>query len=307
MADTAQETQKKPVTQVMKDWIRRIHTWLMTEESIQPEVTPTTAITTPNTQENFTPSEKTLDRITLTELLWGRSWHLPMGAHMTDVMVRAFGLNKEMTVLDLTAGLGGAGREITRNFQSYVIGFEPDPTLAAHGSISMHKAGLGKHVTIEPYAPEKFQASTHYDSIIFRELLYRLPNQAVFIKQIALSLKEQGHVSWTDFILTDEADINHPAIANWLSHTAGSQPLRLAEIASLWEANGMILRTSEDRTTPYADAIMVGLQNIIKSLQQAPLAAESRALVMKEVDFWGQCIVAFGHGLRLYRFYADRK
>jgi cyclopropane fatty-acyl-phospholipid synthase-like methyltransferase len=314
MTDLVPEVQKKNPLRAFALWAQRLHQWLMEDDTlttalspppptahIEPEPPQKAAI--PPQAKSAADGNWTITRPALAEMLWGESWHLPLGEHITSVMVRSFGLTKEMAVLDLAAGLGGSGRQIVAEFDSYVTGLETDAERAAHGNAALRGA-LSRHLTLAHYVPTSFKAKQRYDGVIANELLYQIANKKAFVTEIAASLKDHGHVSWTDLVLQD--DLHDKAIIqNWLAvEPAGSQPLLLSDVVKFWKALGFDVRVSEDRTSHYVDAVTTGLTQLIRSLEKENIASSTKPVITKEIEFWARRMAAFGAGLRYYRFYA---
>lgn len=311
MADSVTGAQKKSPAQRARDWVQRLHRWLLTEDTPSappPERhVPTTAADAPIAQPAAAALGQTLDAAALAHILWGEGWHLPLGEHMSTVMVRAFGLDSSMGVLDLTAGMGGAARKIASEYQTYVTGLESDPVLVSTGQQLNKRSNLGNRATLNQYDPNSFKAEKRYDGIIARELFFHIRNKKDLVAQIAASLKPQGQVSWTDFVIAESTQPS--ALAAWQAQEgAHCTPLLLGDVAKLWSIHGLEVRVSEDRTSHYADAITLGLGRLMQNLQETgDLTAESRRAVLAEVERWAQRMVAFSSGLRFYRFHALRR
>lgn len=308
---------KPTLKQRVLDKTRQFYRWLMTDDTtgnfasfLTQSLTDQQTGTPENPAQEFGTFVETeawhIERAELLELLWGEGWHLPFGEHMTNVMVRSFGLNKEKSLLDLTGGLGAAACAIVDEFHPYVTALEADAELIAHGKAHIQRHGVGGRVSLAAYDPAHFVADKRYDGIIARELLYRLPDKASFVAQVAASLKDGAHVSWTDFVLIGDTGVA-PALSAWLAHEPGASPLLLADVAPLWAVHGLEVRVSEDRTKSYADAIMHGLTHLRDTLQDKPVAAAARSAILAEAERWGHCVNAFGAGLRYYRFYANKR
>ncbi|MBP7251962.1 MAG: class I SAM-dependent methyltransferase [Alphaproteobacteria bacterium] len=316
MADSVTSAQKKSPAQAARDWIQRLHRWLMADEALAAEKAappvrkpatpaPTLATTVAGAEpSNLAGSD--LNIIALLNVLWGEGWHLPLGDHMTTVMVRAFGLDSSMGVLDLTAGLGGAARKIAAEYNTYVTGLEDNSELVMASAAFHARHNPGKRATLAAYDPGLFKAEKRYDGIIARELFFRIKNKKDFAAQVAASLKPQGQMSWTDLVVTDGTPPT--ALEAWCTHEGPQcNPMLLSDVPKLWSIHGLEVRVSEDRTGHYADAITLGLGKLMQSLQGENLSPESRRMVLHEVDRWAQRMVAFSAGLRFYRFHALKR
>lgn len=294
---------------------RSAYEWLLTDDewtaelatAAQPEVAVPSGLTTsavlPSTPTGAGWQPTTHE---LLALLWGEGWTLPLGEHMTTVMVRAFGLNKEMSLLDLTGGLGGSAAMVVEAFGSYVTALEPDAALAEHGTQNLRQRGVSHHATLMPYVPETFQAKRRYDGIIARDLFFRIADKPALIAEVAKSLKDHAHMSWTDLVLADDAADN-AALQSWLQQeTSGIKPLRLAEVEPLWKKHRVELRVSEDRTSHYCDAVQEALIKLMRELAMRPLTPAAKGMIMTQVEFWVRRVEALTHGLRFYRFYGTK-
>lgn len=313
MADSVTGAQKKSPSQAARDWVLRLHRWLMTDETLAAEKASPPARSAPKAEParsqptvSAAPGSHALNAMQLCQVLWGEGWHLPLGDHMTTVMVRAFGLDSSMGVLDLTAGLGGAARKIATEYNTYVTGLEDNPELVTEGQSFHARHNPGKRATLAAYDPGQFKAEKRYDGIIARELFFRIKNKKDFAAQVAASLKPQGQMSWTDLVVADGTPPE--ALAAWCTREGSNcTPMQLTDVTKLWSIHGLEVRVSEDRTSHYADAITLGLGKLMQSLQGENLSPESRRMVLHEVDGWAQRMVALSAGLRFYRFHALKR
>lgn len=247
-----------------------------------------------------------VDRPALLEVMWGAGWHGPLGEAMTQVLVRAFGLTKEMSVLDLTAGTGGAARLVAAEFKTYVTGLEVDADLAAHGAAESKRHGMARTATIKAFDPETYEADRHYDCILGRELFYRVRDKQRFIRAVAASMKNYGQICWTDY-LVEKKDLEKPAIAAWLAREGGGIPMALDEVNTIWQGLHFDLRIAEDRTEKYMHGALAGLAQFVKFLQGRKIAEPTKPLILNEIELWAYRLAAMKAGMKVYRFYALRK
>ncbi len=76
--------------------------------------------------------------------MWGEGFVTPGGEAVSDMLIKPLGLNKQMSVLDLSAGLGGRMRKATEETGASFTGLEPDPGIAKRGMEMSVKAGKGQ-------------------------------------------------------------------------------------------------------------------------------------------------------------------
>ncbi len=251
--------------------------------------------------------EWTPNAIELLQEIWGKGWNVPMGDDMAGVLVRAVGLTKEMSVLDLSAGLGGTARKIHADYKTYVTGLEPDAELARLAGEESKLQKVSRTVSITHYDPESYEPTKRYDCIVARELFFRIKNKARFIRAVAESLKEYGQVSWTDF-LVEANDMAKPEIAAWLAREdSGATPMSLKEVTDIWGKLGYDLRIAEDRSAKYKHAVLLGLNKFLNHLQKQKLGKAAKPGVLREIELWALRIAAMEQGMRFYRFCALKK
>ncbi len=242
------------------------------------------------------------DRCKIMETLWGIGQVLP-GGGMTDALVAPLGLNKEMSVLDLSAGLGALARKLAEEFNTYVTGMEPDAVVAARGMEMSVAAGKSKHATVESYEPTAFESHRHYDCIIARELFYRVSDKKKMLKSVADALKSHGQLVFTDYIL-DSGRKGDPAIAAWLAHETDASPLSMNEMVKMCGKLGLDVRINEDQTAIYRREVMMGLKSFMAFLIQNKPDKETGGLALMEVENWIHRASAMEKGLQFCRFYA---
>ncbi len=245
------------------------------------------------------------DRPQVLEKMWGDGEALPGGKELVDLLLAPLGLNKEMNVLDLSAGLGGLARKMAEEFETYVTGLETDPALARRGMTLSVNAGKSKQASIEHYDPATFTPGRHYDCIIARELFYRVIGKNKFFKTIASALKARGHIVFTDYILDPKA-IKNEAVTSWMAIEPEASPLSLGEMSQSWTGLGFDMRVNEDLTPMYKRDVLKGLARFAAFLTHNIPEEETKPLVLKEIDLWERRVAAMEHGLKFCRFHAIR-
>ncbi len=243
------------------------------------------------------------DRIQVIERMWGEGHAFPGNDNYIDSLVTPLGMNKEMSILDLSAGLGGMARKIAADFGSYVTGLEVDSTLASRGMIMSIAAGKAKQATITAYNPETYEPTRKYDCVFARELFYKVVAKEKFFKAIAGSLKSGGgQLVFTDYLL-DSVSRAKPAIRQWFEREPNAAPLTLPETIKYWKGFGFDLRVAEDQTDLYHTEILKGFTSLVEHINMNVPDRETKLLLLREIDLWAQRIHAFKGGLKYYRFY----
>ena len=242
----------------------------------------------------------------ISEKMWGAGYVTPGDAVVTEMLIQPLGLNKNMSVLDLSAGLGGRLRQTTEKFGVYITGLEPDPQIAARGMALSIKAGKGKHAAIAAYDPANFSVDRRYDCIIARETFYRVANRHQFLEALGTCTKSGAQVSFTDYVVNPE-DREKPAIAEWIKSEPGSNPVGLVEIAQEWAKVGFNLRVHDDQTAYYKAEVLAGLKRLAVFLARNPKPdAETKSGLRRRLNSWMLRLGAMEQGMKFYRFYGTK-
>ena len=250
------------------------------------------------------PTTWTADRVMVLETLWGEGHSFPGGSDYLTGLSSPLGLNSEMSILDLSAGLGDLARALAEEYKVYVTGMETDSVLAARAMVMSIAAGKSKMAPVVAYDPANYTAARKYDCIFARELFYKIIGKDKFFKAIDASLKNGGgQIVFTDYVL-DPAMREKPAIVNWLKRENGAAPLSPIEIIKTWKGMGYDLRVAEDQTDEYKELIKQGLKNLAAHMIMNRPDVATKLAVVREVDLWVRRMEAFSQGLKYYRFFA---
>ncbi len=246
----------------------------------------------------------------ISEKMWGEGCVTPGDDVITAMLLKPFALNKTMSLLDLSAGLGTRMRKATSEFGVFVTGLEPDEGIAARGMDMSARAEKGKLALVKHYVPAEFTPNKTvtqiYDCVIARETFYRVPNKQELFAALAVVTKPQAQVSFTDYLVNPE-DREKPAIVSWLQHETGAQPLSLVEMAETWAKAGFKLRVHDDQTDFYHKEILAGLQRFALFLKGSPPPdMETRKALMRRMEVWGHRLAALDQGMKFYRFYGTK-
>lgn len=242
----------------------------------------------------------------ISEKMWGNGFVTPGDSEITELLVMPLALNKELSVLDLSAGLGGRLRRTTEEFGVYVTGLEPDPQIAARGMELSIRAGKAKHAAISAYDPANFSVTRRYDCIISRETFYRVADRKKFFLELANCTKPGAQISFTDYIVNSEFREN-PAVKKWIESEKGANPPSLVELAQEWAKAGFDLRIHDDQTEFYKKEVAGGMKRMASFLASGPRPDEETKLALRRrIDTWAQRLSALENGMKFYRFYGKK-
>lgn len=242
----------------------------------------------------------------VSEKMWGKHCVTPGDEHITELLIRPLGLTKDMSVLDLSAGLGWRLRRTTDEFGVYINGFEPDAEIAARGMELSRLAGKGKRAAIAVYDPMNFVSTRTYDCVLGRETIYRVADKEKFIKSIAACCKPQAQLSFTDYVVDPEV-ADHPSILAWKAYEQSAAPPTLVDMAGLWAKAGFTLRVHDDQTEYYKQEVVAGMKRLAVFLASGiKPAPETKRTISKRVTTWAHRMAALEAGMKFYRFYGLR-
>jgi cyclopropane fatty-acyl-phospholipid synthase-like methyltransferase len=242
----------------------------------------------------------------ISEKMWGKGIVTPADDYITDLLIKPLSLTKDMSMLDLAAGLGARMRRATDEFHIYISGREPDPEIAARGMALSVESGHGKHVAITAYDPMNLVESRKYDCIVGRETLYRVTDKKKFIASVIACCKPQVQVSFTDYIVNAESQ-SQPAILAWKAFEPDADPPSLVQMAEFWAKAGISLRVHDDQTDYYKKEVRNGLIRFAKFMASGVKPdKETKRAIEKRITTWAHRIAAMEQGLKFYRFYGLR-
>ncbi|CAK0768234.1 SAM-dependent methyltransferase [uncultured Gammaproteobacteria bacterium] len=244
-------------------------------------------------------------RIEVVEKLWGTGFVTPGGVDFVPELVRPLGLNPAMTVLDLSAGLGGTTRTMAGQFGAWVTGLETTPNLALEGMQRSIKAGMAKQAPIDLYDPENFSYPKRVDAVFAKEAFYTVTNKDGLFDAVERVLKPRGQVLFTDYILPNAGGTNNPTIKAW----AAREPLEpklwtLAQMVNALTQRNLDVRINEDITDKYRHMILKSLQDFTGHIGKYVMDHETKSNVMEEIELWAFREKALHSGLLCCRFYA---
>ncbi len=248
----------------------------------------------------------TAARIKIAERIWGAGHISPGGTDHVMNLVKPFCLNPKMSVADLNAGLGGAGRAISETFGMWVTAMEPNDVLAAHGLEQSNMAGLGKKVAVVAYDPESVELRPNgFDCVFVKEMFFTVVNKKHLFSSIAKSLKRNGQLLFTDYVLA-RTDHMEEATQNWAAH----EPIRpemwsIKQTHDYLEKQGLDIRIEDDMTEEMCKLILAGWVEALGNFRPGHFEPELGEALMAEAELWARRLAVLQSGdVRVYRVHA---
>ena len=246
------------------------------------------------------------DALTVRQWLYGPGFIIPGDADYVLELVEPFHLDPSMTMLDMACGLGGAARTISREFKTYVTGFDRDADLARRGTEISLAQGFARHNQLSAYDPETFELRTgFYDHAISREATYSVAQKERFLRVLNQAMKPMGQLVLTDFVRGEEAG-EQPELEAWAATQRYKPQLwTAAQYADCFKSLGFDLRIATDVTAEYRRTILLAWKNFLERGELRHLRSSQAGPVIDEVEHSLRTVAALESGaLKFYYFVA---
>jgi SAM-dependent methyltransferase len=247
-----------------------------------------------------------LDPVTIRQWLWGPGYTVPGNAEHVLGLVKPFGLNPAMSMLDAAAGLGGPARTIADAFGTYVTGYERDPALARLGMEMSVAAGMVRRAPVSVMDPDAFELRPGaFDCILAREATCALADKERFLRTLVLGLKRRGAILLTDFVRAEAAG-GMREFTTWADlQTWRPSPWTVEQYVGCLTGLDLDIRVTEDMSATYQREILTGWAGLVQNVDLRGMPRAHLVAVVDEAERWMRTIAALDGGqLRVYRFYA---
>jgi ubiquinone/menaquinone biosynthesis C-methylase UbiE len=260
----------------------------------------------PIVEETIDVADEPVDRLALSQKIWGPGFLVPGGVDYVMTMVKLFGVNPAMSLLDLTAGLGGPSRHVSQFFDVYITAMERAPEIAKRGHSMSIDAGLGKKVPVTTYDPETVELKSHaFDCAYAEYLTVSVMAKERLIRELSKALKARGQFSFVDFVLADGGD-PEDALLDALRKVERFAPVpwTVKQYTDCLTASGFDVRISEDHTELFMQHVNQGWAQFVENYDVKLMTRGSQMAIAEEGELWMRRMAALQGGvLRVYRFY----
>ncbi len=287
-------------------WRQRLHAWWEGFDLPDPAEVARLAAARKVAEVPAAPLSRQVDRLAISQLLWGTGFLEPGGPEHIMTLVKPFGLNLEKSMLDLSAGLGGPMRLVSHEFDVYITGLERVPEIAERGMTMSVDLGVAKKALIRNYDPEKLELRAGaFDCALAQQLLYGVQDKEGFLRHLNQSLKPRGHFAFTDYVLLEGAEAPEVMAAWKSSERVVPKPWTKAQYQKGLAATGFDLRVTEDLTEVYRNQISEGWNSLIQRVDLRRMPKPEMLALMDEAELWIRRLNALNAGvLGMMRFYA---
>ncbi len=230
---------------------------------------------------------------------------MPGDAEFILELVKPFGLTPAMSMLDLSAGLGGPARAIAQAFGTYVTGLERSAERAALGMKLSTAANLAKRAAISHYNPESVELRANgFDCILGRGSTYNVVEKERLLRVLYSGLKQRGQLLLNEFVI-DPAAGQRPELSAWASRESFPPQLwTLEQYTDCLSSLGFDIRIVEDFSQIYRNMIVAGWSRMLKEVDLRSMSRRNLLTIVDEAELWMRRIAALESGaLRVYKIY----
>ena len=233
------------------------------------------------------PPPAVMTKAEILQVLWGEGYALPGGAQFTQKLIQDIKLADGERCLDIGAGLGGDACTLAQQHKVVIEAFETDAELIENTRAIVTKAGLKDAVILsEGDATTNPFAEQAYAAIFARENLLTQPDRKKLMANIVPSLRPEGSIVITDFMLADRSDGNEAVEAWRESEPVTPVPYTLDEYSELLTENSLAVGECNDLSEDYIKFIHEGWKRLHSFLQTAKLSPETATMLMNEGSMW---------------------
>jgi cyclopropane fatty-acyl-phospholipid synthase-like methyltransferase len=244
-------------------------------------------------------------RLLSLQRLFGDGNDAPEAYARTSTLIKPLGIKKEMSVLEIGAGLGVGLRVVANDAGAYIDAIEPEPALVEQATRFVSKDGLQKLATptTDDIFSDKIQRIRR-DVIISRDAMHRMPDRDALLAGIFKLLKGSGQFLMTDLMANRQADQSQ--LIAWLElHENTPNLWDMAEARNQLKTMGMDVRVAKDESDEYCDYITGAIKRFAANLKREPIEPDLREWMMWEVEYWARTVSAIQSGaLRHCRIHA---
>jgi cyclopropane fatty-acyl-phospholipid synthase-like methyltransferase len=247
-----------------------------------------------------------LDRMTVAQWLWGDGFVMPGNADFILDIVKPVGLSPAMSMLDISAGLGGAARVIAQTYGTYVTGLEPSAERAKRGMEMSVVANLAKRATISAFNPETVELRPNsFDCVLARAATYKVVEKERLLRVVFQGLKPRGQLLLNEFML-DRSLADRPELAAWsVRESHPPQLWTMEQYNDCMTSLGFDVRVVEDITKTYQSLIVGGWARMIEEIDIKHMVKNHKLTIIDEAELWTLQLSALQSGaLRVYRVIA---
>ncbi|MGD0434561.1 MAG: methyltransferase domain-containing protein [Acetobacteraceae bacterium] len=296
-----------PMSAVL-NWFAR-PTRLLEDEALHPsDIEPNFAVEAELAPVVSRPSPLwTLDRLAVTDALWGEGYQFPGGELEAVRLAKPMGLTAAASLLLLGAGSGGPACSVATQLGAWVSGFEADPNLAAVAIDRIARRNLSKRAQIETWNPTQptFRQHFYHHGLALEALHGGQPERT--LAAIASALKPGGQLMMVELVADSPLDQSNPVVATWARlerRDPGALP-KQDTITRILGRLGFDVRVVEDVSQRHIQHALSGWRAEVREMEDNHPSRRRIMRYVQEAELWLVRLRLFQPGwLRLVRWHA---
>ena len=269
-------------------WIR-MRSWWDGVELEQPNQAPAASAPGQQMAISIDADDETNYRLQIIQQLWGEALSLPGGKSFALDLLNTAKPTEDMTIADLTSGLGAGTWQIAQTIGATVNGFEMDKELAEEGQRLSQMDQQSPQISISHLDVQQMNAALgkeQYDIIVARDFLYSHQDRKEILSAIAEALKPGGTFIFTDFCLADRNTEKKDILAWRQAEPQKPSPGTIDEYRDLFGSLRFEVRSVDDMTSTYIPAIQGGWKSIVESVKTGSHSRGYVDSLMQEGKTW---------------------
>lgn len=277
------------------DWLRKMRVWLA--RPVEPELG---ELDLDDEIGRWPP-----ERIRLYDKLFDHGIMIPGGHEYALELAKPLALDETLSCVEIGAKLGGVARVLADRLGVWVTAYEQDGELALLGMERSVQAGAQKKVPVQRFDPMAPELRKSYFNVVYSfGELYKIPEKDSFLGALAETLREQGQLLLTDYVLT--RDLDEKEMANWsrlededlFPWTAQEYKSRLGQLK-------FDIRIAKDESETHLKHVKMAWMTMLSGIQKDGLDPDLMDYLVPEMEMWMNRVKMLENGsLAFYRFYA---
>ena len=246
-----------------------------------------------------------LTRIELAELMWGEGYVEPGATSWIPKLIATLPLNRDSSLLDLSAGLGGVSRHAIEQYGTYVDAYEQSPLLVEEAGKRLKSIPDQSHINLDEFSLERFGITRRYEFCVALNVFYTIADKPLLWQHLSSVLKDRGQLVFTDFVIDGDTDLTAKPMRAWQDTERLEPHLQtIGETEKQLTSAGFDVRTVEDLSTAYKRETKLGLSRLHDYLLAKDLDQDSKTILTDEIALLTRRLLALENGLRVKRVHA---
>jgi protein-L-isoaspartate O-methyltransferase len=247
------------------------------------------------------------ERLKLYGKLFDRGIMKPGGHEYALELAKPLALDETMSCLEIGARIGGTARVLADKFGVWVTALEQDGELALLGMERSVATGSQKKVPVQQYDPLAPEFRSKYFNVVYSfGEMFVIDKKDTFLLKLTESLREQGQLLITDYVVTAKADESSANYRSWVEkEDEKPHPWTADRYKDVLGKLRFDIRIAKDETELHVQQIKSAWMILLAELQKSGLDPDFAAFLEDDMEMWMRRVKMLENGeLAYYRFYA---